>query len=331
MGVFGSLLGNFLINALSLILLYIFANYLPKETYGTYQYAIAIIGILSIFSLTGMNRAVAQSVSRGEDGVLRPTVRYQLKWNLLMFLVSLIAAGYYLYQGDAQLAITLSIMGFFAPFTAAFLTYGPFLEGKRKFSINSLFGIASTLIYIIGMSIAVFCSGQLIWLASAYALTAFVAASAFYGITLRIYDPPVSDARGTISYGWKLTFIGFLVPIVTQMDKVIVASFWGAADLAVYSLATVLPNKLMTSVKTWVGIGFPKFVDRTPEEIDQTFYHRIFQGLLVGGLIAAAYIVISPYIFKYLLPQYLDFDLLFTTPRHRPCVCPSQSLCQPSP
>ena len=201
--------GQFSINALSFILLYIFANYLPKETYGTYQYAIAIVGILSIFSLTGMNRAVAQAVSRGEDGVLRPTVWYQLKWNLLMFLASLIAAGYYLYQGDAQLAITLSIMGFFAPFTAAFLTYGPFLEGKRKFSINSLFGIASTLIYIIGMSIAVFCSGQLIWLAGAYALTAFVAAAAFYGITLRIYDPPVSDARGTISYGWKLTFIGF--------------------------------------------------------------------------------------------------------------------------
>ena len=62
----------------------------------------------------------------------------------------------------------------------------------------------------------------------------------------------------------------------------------------------------MTSIKTWVGIGFPKLVNRTPEEIDQTFYHRILQGLLVGGLIAAAYIFISPYIFKYLLPQYLD-------------------------
>ena len=64
---------------LSLGLLVAFANFLPKETYGTYRYILSIAGMLSIFTLTGMNSAVSRSVARGSIGILNQTVNYQLK------------------------------------------------------------------------------------------------------------------------------------------------------------------------------------------------------------------------------------------------------------
>ena len=36
------------------------------------------------------------------------------------------------------------------------------------------------------------------------------------------------------------------------------------------------------------------------------FYTRVLQGAFVAALAAAGYVILSPVIFKYLLPQYLD-------------------------
>src|SRR5690606_26617860 len=118
-------------SVLSLLLMVAFANLLPKETYGTYSYILALASILNIFTLTGMNEAVARAVASGKAGVLRPAVVYQLKWNLLMLLASLLLGSYYLIQGDVVFATSLYILGLFVPATLAFNTYSSFLEGKK--------------------------------------------------------------------------------------------------------------------------------------------------------------------------------------------------------
>ena len=172
-----------------------------------------------------------------------------------MFLASLIAAGNYFYQGDMQFAVLLCILRFSPrsppPISRTALfskenensTLIPSSASRQRSSTSSAYrlrflGWAADLAH------------------SAYSITAFVAAAACYSspCAFTIHRSPT---REMISYGWKLTFIGFLAPIVTQIDKIIVASSSGAADLAVYTIATVSPNKITISIKNWVGIGFP--------------------------------------------------------------------------
>ena len=305
-GNFWQMFGQGVGSALSLLLLYIFANYLPKETYGSYRYILSLVGLLGAFSLTGMNQAVAQAVANGRDGVLRASVRYQLKWNLAQLAACFVASAYYFAKGNSEFGFSFIIIGLATPVAAAFNTYAAFLDGKKNFRLNNLFSVGATLIYVLCMIPIIFLAGQTIWLIAIYALTTLVSSAIFYFSTLKLYHPPITEDESVLRYGRELTFIGFIGPVAAQIDKIILSHFWGATALAVYALAMAIPERVNSIIKSWLSVGFPKFSTRTPEEINQVFYTRILQGLALGFLCFIAYYYLSFYLFKYLLPQYLE-------------------------
>jgi len=242
--------GQIASSTLSLILIILFANLLPKETYGTYKYILSIVGMLNVFTLTGMNSAVTRAVANGNDGTLRASVKYQLKWNLLMFVVFLIISGYYFFHDNKLFAISFLIFAIFTPLTLAFNTYGSYLEGKKNFKFANIASVISSFIYIIGITVAILLSGEVIWLVIAYAITTFFSTFLFYLIVLYKFKPPTkSDVEDTLKYGRELTFISFISPVASQIDKIILAHFWGPAQLAVYSLATAVPDRATSFIK----------------------------------------------------------------------------------
>lgn len=299
--------GQSITSVLSLVLLIAFANLLPKETYGTYRYILSIAGVLNIFTLTGMNSAVGRAVAAGNEGILKTSVKYQLKWNLLMLVAFWVLAGYYFINGNDLFAISFFVLGVFVPSTLAFNTYGAYLEGKREFKVANILNVISVLIYVVGVLAAILLKGDVVWLIIAYAITTFFSTFFFYIFILRKFKPPVETTdKEALKYGRELSYIRLIGPIVSQVDKIILAHFWGPAQLATYTLAMAVPSRAVLFIKKWVSLGFPKFVAKTPQEINTVFYRRIFQGMSIGFAVAVLYILISPYLFKYLLPQYLD-------------------------
>lgn len=298
--------GQVITSILTLGLAVLFANLLPKETYGLYRYILSLAGVLNIFTLTGMNRAVVQAVAAGNDGAFKTSVKYQLKWNVMQFVAFLVLALYYFLNDNQYLGISLLVMGIFSPITFALNTYGAYLEGKKSFKLNNLFSILSTFLYVAGMALVILFSGEIIWLVVAYSLATFASTLIFYVITLRLFRPPEMPADDVLKYGRELTLVGAMGPIVSQVDKIILTHFWGATQLAVYSLAMAVPDRATSLIKSWVGIGLPKFSEKTPEEINKVFYTRIFQGMVVGLIFFLAYFIVAPYLFKYLLPKYLE-------------------------
>ncbi|MBI5138682.1 MAG: oligosaccharide flippase family protein [Candidatus Vogelbacteria bacterium] len=300
-------------SVLSLVLVIIFANLVNKETYGLYRYILSIAGILNIFTLTGMNEAVTQAVAAGKEYAFKASIIYQLKWNLLMFGAALVLGSYYLLNGNPTLAISIWVMGIFSPLTATLNTYNSYLAGKKKFKVVNLCGFVSTLIYVVGMITAIYLSGDLVvWLIVAYSLTTFISNLIFYVAVTRIYRPPSavsgpkSEIKEVINYGRNLTFIGYLGKIVAQIDSIVLVHFWGASSLAVYSLANAMPNRATGMLKDYTSLGFPKFASKTATEINSIFRRRIIQGLVIGAICTLAYVVLSPFLFKYLIPKYID-------------------------
>ncbi|MFA5841410.1 MAG: oligosaccharide flippase family protein [Candidatus Paceibacterota bacterium] len=291
---------------ISLFLTIFFANFLPKETYGIYRYLLSIAAILNIFSLTGMNQAVAQAVATGNEGALRVSVKYQLKWGLIMLFAFWVLGAYYFLNGNLIFAAVFFIMGVSSPLVTAFNTYGAYLQGKREFGLNNIFSVISVSIYAVSMVIAIMLSGELIWLIIAYSLATLVANWIFYYTTIRIFKPPLAPADSVLKYGREMTAIGFIGPIASQIDSIILSHFWGPAQLAVYTLAMAIPNRAISFIKNLLDIVFPKLATKKTGEINQIFYIRISQGVVIGIIFALAYVIIAPYIFKYLLPKYLD-------------------------
>lgn len=305
-GSFWQTFGQITTSLLGLGLVLFFANFLPKETYGTYRYILSLSGILSIFTLTGVSQAVAQATATGHEGALRTAVRYQLKWNLILMLVFFIVGTYYFVHENFAYTGALLILGIATPFTNAFNTYGAYLDGKRQFRLNNIFSIFSTLIYVGGMMAAVWWGGTVLWLVLTYAITTTCANIFFYVLTLKLFHPPIEPADDTLRFGRHLTYIKLLAPLTAQIDSIILNHFWGPASLAVYSIAMAIPNRAIPLIKDWVDIGFPKVAQKTPEEIDHTFYKRIGQGLIAGGILGGAWALIAPVFFMYLMPQYLE-------------------------
>lgn len=305
-GGFWAGLSQFINGLLSFLLVIVFANLLPKETYGVYTYLLSLAGFFTVFTLSGMNAAVLQAVASGNEGILKSSVKYQIKWNTAMTAVLFGLAGYYFWHNNYTFAVSLAILGIASPLTNALNTYGAFLIGKKNFKLDSLFSSFSVLIYSLGMIAAVLVSKEVWWLILIYSLTTLGTNIFFYFKTLRIYKPPEIESPETIKYGWQLTFIGFISPIVGQIDKIILINFWGPAELAIYFLARAMPDRAYLYMKELVSVGLPKLADRTIEDINAVFYKRIFQGLAIGILAAGIYILASPLIFKYLLPKYLE-------------------------
>jgi len=305
-GSFWQTFGQACNSALALVLVIVFANFLPKETYGTYRYLISLASVLNVLTLTGMSQAVAQAVANGRDGALRTSVRYQLKWNLLLMLASWVVGAYYIWNANFSYGIALFVLSLSTPFSAALNTYGPYLGAKRQFRLNNIFGVLSTFIYVLGMLVAIFVSGEVIWLIIAYAVTTAGANILFYALTLHMFHPPIEPADDVLKYGRHLTYIELMTPVVAQLDSILLTHFWGPAQLAIYSIAMAIPNRVVPFIKNLVNVGFPKIVTKTVDELDRRLYQRLAQGILIGIACAGAYALVAPYLFKYLLSQYLD-------------------------
>lgn len=306
-GTFWVAFGQVFTSLLSLLLIIVVANWLPKETYGLYRYILSLAGILNIFTLTGMSRAVSRAAATGNEGAFAAAFKYLLKWNLILLLAFWILSGYYFFNDNRLLALSLFILSFFSPLTIAFNIYSAYLDGKKEFRLNNIFSVFSTAIYVLGMIAAVIFFGTVTWLIAVYALTTFASSLIFYLVTVKLFRPPkTTDDKSFLKYGRELTFIGFIGPVASQIDKIILSHFWGPIELAVYSLATTMPERATSFIKGWVSIAFPKLATKTPEEINTVFYKRILQGLSIGAIMTLGYIILSPYVFKYLLPQYLD-------------------------
>lgn len=291
---------------LTFALLIGFANLLPKETYGNFRYLLSIAGLLGIFTLGEMNQAVVRATALGDEGALRASVRYQLMWHLAMMIALWVFAGYYFVHHNTLFALSFFIMGIFLPAAAAYNTYSAYLSGKKLFGINAISSIITTLIYVLGMFGVMFLSHNIAWIMVAYSLAVFIPPLGFYLYIVYRFKPPAHTTSDVVTYGRTLTFISFLNPIVSQMDKIVLNHFWGPIQLASYTLATAIPEKLAPLLKDWIDIVFPKLSTKKIADIGKNFYLRIFQGMLVGALAGAAYIILAPTFFALLLPKYLD-------------------------
>lgn len=293
---------------LSLGLSIVFANFLTKETYGTYKYITSLAGSLGFLTLSGMNIAVTQAVANGQNGILKFAVNKQVRWNLLLTLaLSAIAIYYFINQnyifGSSFVILSLSI-----PMTAAFNTYGAFLAGKKEFKRSAFFSTLSHAIYIIAMISATIFSGSLLSIFIAYGLSTLIPQIIFYYLTIKKYK--LTETRNTEwrenvdSYAKKLSILNILSSLSQNIDQIIAFQLFGPATLAVFAIASAVPDKLKGLMKSIIGILLPKLSAKAETNLRKTFYLRILQMTLVGTAFSIVSILTLPYFFAIFFKQY---------------------------
>lgn len=283
-----------------------FANLVPKEVFGVYQYLLSLSSIVGALTMTGMNYAVTQAVSRGHEGVLRTSVRLQIQWGLVPLAAGLASAGYYASQANYEIATGLAFIAIFVPLLNAWNTYAAFLNGKREFKQLFVTGAITNTAYFAGMMIAMVLLKTSIALLVVNLAVNTAVTFGLYVYILRQYAPTDTEDPEALRFGGDLSITNIFATFAAQLDTILVFHFLGAAPLAVYNFACAIPERIGGLFKFLVYAGLPKFSTQSRTELQQSLVAKTWRAMFAGLIVALLYIVVAPILFHLLFPKYLD-------------------------
>jgi len=290
----------------SILLAIAFANFLPKENYGTYKYILSLADILLAITLTGMNTAVTQAVARGFEGMLKKTFWYQIKWNLIFFASAFAMGIYYLINGNNSLAISLFVVGIFYPILNSANTYAAFLNGKKEFRYISKYGMVTSIVTFLSVFSTMLLTHDPVFLVSSFIISTTAANLFFYFKTFEIFNPNSKEDSGTIRYGKHLSLMNVLTVVADKIDSVLLFHFLGPTQLALYSFAVAPAEQIKGLFKNIVPLSMPKFVNKDIGEIKRGMWHKMFILFLTLSGIVLIYVIAAPTLFRLIFPKYMD-------------------------
>ena len=93
--------------------------------------------------------------------------------------------------------------------------------------------------------------------------------------------------------------------IAGQFDKILVWKVIGPEALAVFYIAQTIPQNITSSLNAIPTLAFAKFGERDPKITRQTLLPKILKYFFGVTIFSLMYILMAPFIFEWLFPQYL--------------------------
>jgi O-antigen/teichoic acid export membrane protein len=308
--------GGFWINSnyiagsvISLLLSILFAHFVSKDVFGIYKYIISMVTIAAAFSLTGMNVAVMRAIAQGFDGIFKRSIIEQLKWSWPQFLFVVSFSIYYFYQGNTIYGLSFLIISFLAPFSSIANTYNAVLTGKKDFRTSAIYGFLSNIVYFVAMAIIIlwFPGSALLLSIGYYSATTLINIYFCRKLYKKYSAAQRSDYRQEdISYARHTSVMNIIGTLANQLDSVLIYHLLGPAFLALYSFATIIPERIRALFGFISALAFPKIAEKSETGAPLNFGKKIFQLIILSIVIAGLYILFAPFIFELLFPQYIQ-------------------------
>ena len=299
-------LGQIVPTAIAFFSAVAFANLLSQANYGNYKYVLSLAELLEITALAGMGAAVTQAVARNLEGSFYTAFKTKLKWGLLGSLAALSGAAYYWLKGNEILPIPLVMTAIFLPIMIASHIYASFLGGRKLFNIQIKYSIISQMISVGAIITALFLTKNIIWLIAAYFISSTSTNYFFYLLTKFKFRPNKKEDPQTLSYGKHLSLMGVISGVASRLDKLLLFTFIGPTPLAIYSFATIIPERIEGILGNVETLAFPKLASKPQKEIKANLMKKFWKLALLTGIVMILLIAIIPYFYKIFFPQYLN-------------------------
>ncbi len=305
-GGFWSVAGQFSASLVALVLSVTMARYVPKDVYGQYKYVLAIISVLSAFSLNGIGTAVLQSAARGFDGALADSFKANLRWSFAIFIGTFALGGYYLIAGNFVLGLGILIGGTVTPFLGSFNLYAPFLSGKKEFALQAWYAdFVTNIIPAVALIATAYVAPRPLPLIAVYFATNLAAtAYAYWETSRKLHRATAEHDPHMLRYGKHLSIIGILGGIAGNIDQLLLFHFAGATDLAIYNFATGIPDQMKGPLKSLDAMTQARFANRETTDIRSSIRNKMFWMFIASIFIIGTYILVAPYLYLFLFPAY---------------------------
>jgi O-antigen/teichoic acid export membrane protein len=294
----------------SLILAIAFANFVPKEIYGTYKYVLAALAIISIPSLRDIAVALAHSVARGFEGNFKEIFLIKLKYGILSSLISLSISLYYFLNNNKTLGFAFLIITSIVPFFNALNIFVGYLSGKKAFDTITKYNGISQIFITISILITVYFTNNLLLILTTFLLSTTLTRLLSFLRTFKKIPPNNKKDKESIKYGLHLSTIDIFQTIANESDKILIYHYMGAPELAIYTIASAPVDQIRSFVLKIKDLAFPKLSQTNIEETQKTLPKKIFRASLLTLPIIILYIIIAPWLFSIFFPEYQNSIVL---------------------
>lgn len=284
-----------------------FANLFPKESFGNYKFILSVASILGIFTFTGLNTSIVQSVALGFGGSLRQGFRINLKWGIGMFFGGLVLSTYYYLNGNTLLAFSFLLAGLLSPLTASASLYGAYLMGKKDFRRSTLYSTIRNIIPAIALILTLFLTKNLGIIITVYFVVGALVPLFLYRATRRAYqNENKKEDPELVSYSGHLSAMDIVGNFAHYLDKILIFHYLGAAPLAIYAFAIAPVEQLQGGKKILSTLIMPKLSGRPFEELQKSGLRKALLLIVYALGLAGVYALLAPYFYRFFFPQYLD-------------------------
>ena len=238
-----------------------------QDAVGQFQFILAAVGLVGIFTLSGLDQAVIQSVARGHPGTFRRTLKWRLSGSLIGAAV-LLGYGWFLPGDDPMRGGVISAALLF-PLAHGLSGWTGFQAGEGKFKLNAIWqGVAYLLSYG-GMMLALSLGAPgILWLIVIMMASLATLNIAAVATILRRVPRDAPTELGALRYGLLMSLWGIANTLGNHIDKVLIFTFLSPAALAIFVIAERIPEimkKYIQSLRVILIPGFSRKKEYTPE------------------------------------------------------------------
>lgn len=277
---------------------------LAVQDYGTFAFILALEVWLTIFTIPHISLGTKRGIARGLDGTLLFSYLARLPLFLLVAIIVWITAIVLKQIGGFEtFAILLFLFGALLLLgTLAQATWRQFLIAKKKFRQYAFWrGAALILTPIAGMIAAIQTHDIIVFAAVQFGVSIVLSLAAL-GYIIWKYHLIFAYQQGRIdkeivSYGTRMLPASFAVSMAEKGAALIIGSFFGFANLAIFAVA----DKLTTFFKSFLGssysLFYADFANLSWEKLVRIIRERFLFGLFLAvfislPLVAAGYLYI---------------------------------------
>lgn len=293
---------------------YLVTRWMPTTMYGEYQFAMSLIGTLSVLTLTGLPTSIARSIARQEDIPLKFTIGW---YAIICSIGALALFGMIFllpYWGRDNLWPLLLIAALlYVPSTLGANIFGGIVIGSAKFAYSLKTSLISGFLLIVTvLTMLILKPSSILLLTFMLGIPAIVYLSALKKIVKRF--PSKEKSWKLLTYGFQLSIVSVPVALSWYLDKLLISALFGLNQLAVFSVALLIPEQL----KVWSKELFPISFSKQAHGEDSIARRRKISiavgiGTIIVGIGILMYMLITPHIIPLLFPLYPAEQVILLT------------------
>ncbi len=286
-------------------------RWLSPETYGTYQYFLALIAFFSFFSLPGFNAAALKAVAEGRPYAIFRAIRYSFLSGWLIIPSILLWVSFTDHELRISIPWLLLTCILSVPFYALNTWYA-FYEGKQNFTASSwrvMLATAISFLVVVTLASYQFPAGVLL---AGYFLSGVLTTTIFcleiFWKTDKDNNTPVID----VIYGYKVTLHKLVLNVSETIPLLLIGAKYGPAAVAIFQVAYFIYSSFSGYLGALTSVLLPRFFLGFHYEWKRLVIKQGIIGTGVGTMLVLITIFIFPMIFheSYKESQYLLFFLV---------------------